>query len=386
MKNIIYKKWSLGIAALIVTIFGVLSSCSENENGGTPKIISIYQLDTVDRHKDSTFAAAEPNVLLVIHGENIGGVIHAYFNEYEASFNTNYNSSTNLIIRVPPEAPTDSTADNLIRLVTSHGEASYNFKIIAKPVINSFDKVAFGSDRGDITFKGKNLADMVGVVAFRVQNFPTEIVKDSIVCQIISKSPDKVVVRIPSDTLSRVTFNFTNSSGTTYDKNVFINADVALKLFTDDYADISNADGTGKWSGDSWDKPEVINSDQVFGGTKSFSMTLDAGGWKWFGLTSWWPRFYYDDKYKYLTFAIKGGNDDFPLWIASSSSTTGNGNFPDKPANKITVIAKIWNFYVIPVKDLDLFTNGNMIQQFGFRPKGPDKGETIYVDDIMFVK
>jgi len=387
MKNSQMTKWIGGMITLVIMAAGmIVSSCSENENSGAPVCLSVHKLDTITRHRDSTIIGAEPGVLLVVHGENINGVIHAYFNGYETSFNTNYNTSTDLIISVPAEAPTDSTADNQIKLQTSHGTATFGFKIIAKPAIYSFDKVNFGTDRGDITFKGKNFDDMVSVVAFRAPNSPTEKVTDSLVCEIISKTPEKLVVRVPVDTLSRITFNFTNSSGTTYGKDVFVNADVAMKIFTEDYENISNADGDGKWSGDSWANPETVTTDQAFGGTKSFMITLNAGQWSWFGFTSWWPRFYYDSKYKYLTFAIKGGNDDFPLWISSSNSTDGNGSFPSNANNKIMVAAKVWNYYMIPVADLDLFTKGTMIQQFGLRPQGPDKAETIYVDDVMFVK
>lgn len=161
------------LGLMVVSIVAIMSSCKESDldgvsSSGQPVINRVYVLDTVARHKDSTIVGAEPNTLLVINGQNLGGVIRAYFNEYETSFNTNYNTNTDLIIRLPADAPTDSTATNKIRLVTARGEAIFAFKVIAKPNVASYDIVNFGKGRGNITFKGKNFADVTKVVAYAV--------------------------------------------------------------------------------------------------------------------------------------------------------------------------------------------------------------------------
>lgn len=384
MKNKINKlSWVLPL--IIVGAFALLSSCEDNGDlDGAPVINKVYQLDTIARHKDSTFNAAEPYTLLVISGQNIRGVIKAYFNDYETSFNTNYNTNTELIITVPPEAPTDETVSNQIRLVTPRGEATFNFKIIAKPTISFVDKYAFGTGRGDLTFKGKNFADMISVVAYRERDFLTERVTDSVVCEIISKAPEKLVVRIPDNTISRVTLHFKNSSGTTFGSDVFINANVAQVIFAEDFGAIKSPDGEGKWNGDSWGNGVAVNTDAAFAGQKSLSIALNAGGWSWFGVTSWWPRYHYSTEYKYVTFAIKGGADDFPLWITSDAAKSGFAEFPDE--NQIEVKAKIWNYYKIAIEDLDFMYEGSVSPRIGFRPKGPDKATLIYVDDFMLVK
>ena len=387
--DFIFGKLGFVILSLVVIANVVLSSCKESDSvepisTGTPVIKKVYVLDTITRHKDSTIVGAEPYTLIVINGENLGGVIRAYINDYETSFNTNYNTNTDLIIRISGDTPTDSKVSNKIKLVTSHGEATFDFKIIAKPNIGSFDVYNFGTGRGDITFKGKNFEDVTKVVAYKDRDSPTEVIKDSIACTVVSKTTDRLVVRIPSTKLSRVTLNFTNSSGTTKGSDVFVNADVALPFFTEDFGTFTSPDGDGKWNGDSWGNPVTVNADQAFAGKKSFSIALSAGGWSWFGFTSWWPRFYYSTDYKYLVFAIKGGANDMPLWITSDATKAGFAEFPDK--NRIEVKAKVWNYYKIAIADLDFMYSGSITPRVGFRPKGPDKTDLLYFDDVMLVK
>ena len=377
------------LGLLMLVSLAIFSSCKDSDlaepiSTGQPVIKKVYLLDTIAKHKDSTVVGAEPNVLLVINGENLGGVIKAYFNEYETSFNTNYNTNTNLIIRLPGDAPTDATATNTIRLVTSHGEVIFPFKVIAKPNITGYDKINFGTGRGDITFKGKNFPDITRIVAYAVRDKPTDPIKDSVVCTVISKTVDKLVVRIPSTTFSRITFNITNSSGTTKLADEFVNADVAIQFFTEGFGSFTSSEGTGTWGGDSWGNAVKVNSDQAYAGTQSFSIALSAGGWSWFGLSSWWPRFYYDPAYKYVTFAIKGGAYDMPLWITSDVAKSGFAEFPDK--NRIDVRAGVWNYYRLAIADLDFMYVGNPIPRLGFRPKGPDKSDLLYFDDFMLVK
>jgi len=377
------------LGLLMLVSLAIFSSCKDSDlaepiSTGQPVIKKVYLLDTIAKHKDSTVVGAEPNVLLVINGENLGGVIKAYFNEYETSFNTNYNTNTNLIIRLPGDAPTDATATNTIRLVTSHGEVIFPFKVIAKPNITGYDKITFGTGRGDITFKGKNFPDITRIVAYAVRDKPTDPIKDSVVCTVVSKTVDRLVVRIPSTTFSRITFNITNSSGTTKLADEFVNADVAIQFFTEGFGSFTNSEGSGTWGGDSWGNGVKVNSDQAYAGTQSFSIALSAGGWSWFGFSSWWPRFYYDPAYKYVTFAIKGGANDMSLWITSEVAKSGFAEFPDK--NRIDVRAGVWNYYRLAIADLDFMYAGVPIPRIGFRPKGPDKSDLLYFDDIMLVK
>jgi hypothetical protein len=365
---------------LLVTLVSVtmLSSCIEDETGipkfstGTPSITKVYLLDTIARYKDSSIVGAEPYKLLVINGQNIGGVVNAYFNGYNSAFNPTYNTDTHLIITLPGGVPTDSTADNKLRLVTSHGEAVFNFKVIAKPAVYSTDKITFGSDRGDITLTGKNFSDVTSVVFS----------KTTTAVKIISKTKDKVgnetiVLRFPSTNISQTTLDITNSSGVVTTRGLeFVNADVALQIFTEDFGkDFGN---------NSWGDPLIVNSDQAYAGKKSLVKTFAAGNWHMAAFSNWWPSVEYSADYKYLTFAIKGGENAISFWIQSDASKVGFGNYLDK--NKIDVAPKVWNYYKIALADLDFWYPGTTLKQLGWRLKGPDKTETLYFDDVMFIK
>ena len=378
MKNYFGSKLSAIALMVILVSITILSSCKEDETGipkvskGTPSISRVYLLDTIAKHKDSSVVGAEPNKLLVISGENIGGVIYAYFNGYNTAFNPTYNTDNSLIIRLPAAAPTDSTADNKIKLVTSHGEATFNFKVIAKPSVYGSDKITFGIDRGNITLTGKNFSDVSSVV---FSNTTTAV-------KIVSKTKDKlgnetIVLRFPTTTLSQVTLDITNTSGIITAKTLeFVNVDVALQVFTEDFAK--------DYGNNSWGDPLLVNSDQAYAGKKSLAKTFAGGNWHLAAFSNWYPSIPYSADYKYLTFAIKGGNVPISFWIQSDASKIGFGNFENK--NKIEVAPKIWNYYKVTLKDLDFWYPGSTLKQFGWRLQGPDKSETLYFDDVMFIK
>lgn len=368
-----------GIAFLIIMIGGaILTSCEKDAPGtptfskGTPIITRVYLLDTVAKHKDSSIVGAEPYKLLVINGENIGGVLNAYFNGYKTSFNPTYNTDNNLIITIPGEVPTDGDIDNKIRLETSHGDASFDFKIIAKPAIYETDKITFGADRGDITIKGKNFADVSSVV---FSGTTTEV-------KIVSKTKDKIgnetmVLRFPTTTVSQTTLDVTNSSGTVTARTFeFVNADVALVIFADDFAK--------DYANNSWGDPLIVSTDQAYAGKASAAKTFAGGNWHMAAFSNWYPSVDYNPDYKFITFSIKGGSVPISFWIQSDASKIGFGNYDDK--NKIDVAPKVWNYYKIPIKDLDFWYPGTVLKQFGWRLQGPDKNETLYFDDVMFIK
>lgn len=378
IKNYIGSKLAAIAFLGILGSITILSSCKDDETGipkvstGKPSISRVYLLDTIAKHKDSSIVGSEPFKLLVINGQNIGGVLNVYFNGYNAAFNPTYNTDNNLIITLPGAVPTGADVDNKLRLVTSHGEATFDFKVIAKPAVYSTDKITFGSDRGDITLTGKNFADVSSVVFSATK---TEVT-------IVSKTKDKIgnetmVLRFPATTLSQVTLDITNTSGIVTAKSFeFVNADVALQIFTEDFAK--------DYANNSWGNPLLVNSDQAYAGKKSLVKTFAGGNWHLAAFSNWYPSIPYSADYKYITFSIKGGNVPISFWIQSDVSKIGFGNFDDK--NKIEVAPKIWNYYKIALADLDFWTPGTTLKQFGWRLKGPDKSETVYFDDVMFIK
>lgn len=374
----LYKKIS-GIAILVMLAgISFLSSCEKDDSGipgfstGTPVISGVYLLDTISSYSDSVIFGAEPYDLLVIKGSNIGGVLTVSFNGYETSFNPTYNTDEAIIIRLPAEAPTDETATNQIKIVTSHGEVVHDFKIIAKPTVYSADKITFGEGRGNITLEGKNFADVSSVV-FTGTDEAVEIVgttKDKI-------GNETMTLKFPQTSLTQVRLDITNSSGTiTTTGNEFVNADLAFHIFTDS---IANGFDNG-----SWGDPLIVNSDEAFAGVTSMSKVFAGGNWHLAALANWWPSVEYDPDYKYLTFAVKGGSVAMSLWIQSDASNIGFGEFADQ--NKIDVAPGIWNYYKIAIEDLDFWYPGTTLKQIGWRIQGPDESETFYFDDVMLLK
>jgi hypothetical protein len=377
--NILFSKLSAVTLFVALVSIAIFSSCKEDESGtpkfstGTPSITRVYLLDTIPKHKDSSIVGAEPYKLLAISGQNIGGALNVYFNGYRATFNPTYNTDNSLIITLPGETPTDSTADNKIRIVTSHGEATFNFKVIAKPAVYAADKNTFGADRGDITLKGKNFGDVSSVVFS----------KTTTAVKVISKTKDKLgnetmVLRFPTSTIGQTTLDITNSSGiiTTNDFE-FVNADVALKIFTEGFEQ--------DWSNNSWGDAGIVNADQAYAGKKSMSQKLAGGNYHLIGFNNWYPSIAYTTEYTHLAFAIKGGAVDTPFWIESDASSAGFGQ-KYIAKNAITAPAKIWTYYKIPLKDLDFWTPGKTLKQIAWQVKGiPATNDVYYFDDVMLV-
>jgi hypothetical protein len=113
--------------------------CKKDEVSAPPVVSSVSLLDPAKQ--DSTFKETLPGTLILITGNNLGGIVNIYFNGQTAYFNPTYNTNTHLIVTIPSTAPTEATDPNVpntIRIVTTHGETSYSFVLtIPPPAIES---------------------------------------------------------------------------------------------------------------------------------------------------------------------------------------------------------------------------------------------------------
>ncbi|GEP94715.1 glycan-binding surface protein [Chitinophaga cymbidii] len=129
------KRSRLLLLCLIACGLFLINACKkDNGVGGPPMITAVSLLDAESR--DSTFVKALPGTLVLIRGENLGGIVKVYFNDMESYFNQTYNTTTSLIMTIPDNAPTEATnpdVPNKIRIVTSHGEATYDFVVDIPP-------------------------------------------------------------------------------------------------------------------------------------------------------------------------------------------------------------------------------------------------------------
>lgn len=140
---------------LILLGMGIFTSCQKELIEGTPLIQKIRLIDPAK--KDSTFVKALPGTLVVIQGENLGNTLKVYFNDYEAPFNSVYNTSTDIIVTIPKEAPTKVTnpsVTNKIRLITTHGETTFNFQLVPPPPVLDYLYNEFAKAGTNLTIVG----------------------------------------------------------------------------------------------------------------------------------------------------------------------------------------------------------------------------------------
>ncbi len=165
MKHNKYKtKMSLLLMALLATFqFGV-TSCKDDTSGGTPRITSVTNTDPDNQIE---YTKAGTGSLLVVRGENLSNTLKVYINDQEVWFNPTMNTDHSIIVQVPSESSGfiltafDSTLKDEIRVETSHGIATYAFKITAPYPSVSRVAARYPRSAGDVvTVTGENLVDI----------------------------------------------------------------------------------------------------------------------------------------------------------------------------------------------------------------------------------
>lgn len=111
----------------------LFTACNDDEGGGVPVI---HHIRLVDPEKaDSTFTDVNPGTMIVVIGENLNNVRKVFINEQEVSFNSNYGTSTSLILTIPGELQLTGANPELkgeLRIETSHGIATYSMHVLAR--------------------------------------------------------------------------------------------------------------------------------------------------------------------------------------------------------------------------------------------------------------
>lgn len=143
-----------------------LTSCSDNEEGmGTPEILSVRATDPA--LADSTFTKASTGQMIAVIGRNLKDVVKVYINDQEIGFNSTLNTAHSIILTVPTEengfrlSAFDSTLKDEIRLETTHGTATYAFKITAPTPQLTLLQARYPRKVGDqLNVLGLNLVDI----------------------------------------------------------------------------------------------------------------------------------------------------------------------------------------------------------------------------------
>src|SRR3954468_22749150 len=121
---------------LLFTLVCCTQIACKKDGSSMPVITGVHLLDSTAR--DSMFTQTIVGNRIVINGSGLDGLQNVYFNNFEAPFNSALNSSTNIIIVVPADAPTSVTDPNVpdqIKVVTSHGEATFEFTLLLPPPV-----------------------------------------------------------------------------------------------------------------------------------------------------------------------------------------------------------------------------------------------------------
>jgi hypothetical protein len=135
MKNILSLLNRKIFVFLLITAGAIQIGCKKESNPA-PTIKAVRLLDST--HRDSTFTQALPGTAIILEGAGFSGLQHVYFNNMDAPFNAALLSDNNILIRIPSNAPTQATDPNVpsqIKVVTSHGQATYAFTLDAPPPV-----------------------------------------------------------------------------------------------------------------------------------------------------------------------------------------------------------------------------------------------------------
>lgn len=257
---------------LVAMFLTMLGSCSTDDGNMAPPVISkVTKTDPASLAKDSTFTEAFPNQMIVIHGENFNGLKKVYFNGMDAYFNSNYTTSTNIIITIPEEAPTAATdpeVPNNIRVVTTHGEATFDFQLLVDaPVIYGVSN-EFAFPGSTINIYGSNFYAIDEISFFSssggnsttVQGSGISVVGDSIIS-----------IRVPENLSVQDSIAVTNEFGT----DTF--------PFHNEAGMISNFDDLNLYS---WGATAVQDDPMAYPGNRGNYVTMEfaevgAGDWAW---------------------------------------------------------------------------------------------------------
>lgn len=314
-------------------------------------------------------ALGAANTVLTISGNGLGDVKTIYFDKdsVPSGFNPVFNTDGSLIFRVPLNAVPGQ--QNIVFTNGLGVKFSVPFNVLGLANISNVSNYNFVTG-SILTLTGKNLDD-VSAVRFHGS---TE------VATIIAKTPTTLQIQMPATSLYRTTLDISNTAGTITTSQEFVSLTNNFKFFADGF---ENGEQDASW-GDAG----AISTTEFKTGTASFGKNFQGGNWHQMGFG--WNTIT-NNNYKYLSFWMKGGTADLPLWISTATSANGFASFNDNA--KIIVPAGVWTYFKLPLNELNLWATGTGFNQIGWRIQGPggdrpgsNAGEKLYLDDVMLVK
>ncbi len=419
MKHLNNLNWVLSL----LVVFGLASSCRKDNVTGTPTpgkgaptITSVHTISKTDTTAitkivttynsagvastttvgsppkitafDSTTVSGIYGNYYVLYGNNLASTTKMLINGVSIYFNRGLISDNSIIFSIPTTVPYLQPQSNNIQVITLNGSVTYGFTTLPPPpAIASVSDYNF-SGGSQITLTGQGF---VAVTAITLQT-----TKEAVT--IVSKTDNQMVIKMPSSTTNRSVLSFAYTSGT---KTLNINSTAEFVNVDKAYVIFANGTFQNNWQDVSYAQPSGPSaSAPSITGKGSIVASYPAGGYKVEGEANYYPNFAYDPAYKYLTFWIKGGTVNHNLFLVGDQLPGGFGNSITSsnatPAQIIMVPANVWTYYKIP-----LGTGTNMLaywgsnpttatlaKQLGFFLRGSsgDVNETMYMDEILFVK
>ena len=159
----------MALVVCLVGSLGFMASCSDDNSGsGTPEITGVRI--TNPAFADSLFADSAPDSLIVIVGRHLDNALRVYINDQQVWFNPVFNTDHSIIVKIPSEdngfilTAFDSSLKDEIRVETSHGTATYAFKVKAPYPSVSRLQARYPRKAGDVlNIYGVNLVDIKNV-------------------------------------------------------------------------------------------------------------------------------------------------------------------------------------------------------------------------------
>lgn len=134
MKNLLNKGNSYLLSGLIAIMFFIQPGCKKDKSSpsGPPVITGVRSY--VASPGDSLLTSVGTGKWVVISGQNLRGALQIYFDGVKGSFNDAWFSDTSAIVLIPDVIAfplVEPSQLNTIRYVTTHGETSFSFPIVA---------------------------------------------------------------------------------------------------------------------------------------------------------------------------------------------------------------------------------------------------------------
>lgn len=137
MKKLLNKANSHLLLVLFAAIFFIQQGCKKDSplsSTGTPVITGVRNY--VASPGDSLLTSVGTGKWVVISGQNLRGALQIYFDGVKGSFNDAWFSDTSAIVLMPSVIAfplVEPSQLNTIRYVTTHGETTFSFPIVAPP-------------------------------------------------------------------------------------------------------------------------------------------------------------------------------------------------------------------------------------------------------------